>query len=62
MENRNNMGRGIYDAAVIDGLTDVAIKCWPYPKSNPDYLLSWTSLFVDSGNIDRANVVSSGLA
>jgi hypothetical protein len=32
MEIRDNKGaRAIWDAVVINGLTDAAIKCWPYP-------------------------------
>jgi hypothetical protein len=29
----------IWEAVVINGLMDAVIKCWPYPESNPDYVL-----------------------
>jgi hypothetical protein len=48
-------------AVAINGLAYAAIKCWPHPVSNPDYVLSWASLIFGSGYVDCTNVVRAGL-
>jgi hypothetical protein len=56
------MGAGaIWDAVAINGLTHAAIKCWPYPESNPDYVLLWASLIFGLGYVDCAEVVRADL-
>jgi hypothetical protein len=41
----------IWEAVVINVLTDAAIKRWPYQESNPDYVLSCASLIFRSGYV-----------
>jgi hypothetical protein len=48
-------------AVVINGYTDAGIKCWSYPESNPDYVLSMASLVFGSGYVYRTNVVRTDL-
>jgi hypothetical protein len=62
MENRDNMRAvAIWDAEVMNGLTDADIKCWPNSESIPDYVPERASLIFDSGYVDRADVVRAGL-
>jgi hypothetical protein len=51
----------IWEAVVINGLRDAAIKCWPYSESTPDYVLSWASRIFGSGYVDCTNFVRAGL-
>jgi hypothetical protein len=51
----------IWEAVVINGLTDAAIKCWPYPELNPEYVLSWASQIFDLGYVDCTNFDRTGL-
>jgi hypothetical protein len=53
MENRDNMGC----SGDKNGFRYAAIDCWPYPESNPDYVLSWASLVFGSGYVDGTNFV-----
>jgi hypothetical protein len=43
------------------GLTNAAIKRWPFSKPNPDDVLSRASLIFGSGYVDCTNVVRSFL-
>jgi len=51
----------IRDAVVMNGFTDVGIKCQLYTESNPDYVLSMASLIFGSGYVDCTNAVRTGL-
>jgi hypothetical protein len=53
--------KAILKAVVIYVPTEAAIKCWPYPESNSEHVLSRTSLIFVTGYFDCANVVGSDL-